>query len=161
MANSPLFSHIAFNRKAGSTKTILDSVGKGGRNRPEDVAAVQEALNLVRVVDGGASPPFFNVGDFDEKTIDAILNFQRTQLPLAYQDGRISPNGPTWQRLINLAYPETKKGHFYRPNPPVISQGNAALCWAAALQSWLIVTVWNKGGKRGGLDGCKTTKTFR
>jgi len=141
-------------------KTIRDSVGKGGKNRPEDVAAVQEALNLVRVVDGGAAPPFFTVGDFDQRTIDAILNFQRIQLPPAYQDGRIAPGGPTWQRLINLAYPETKKGHFYRSNPPVISQGDAALCWAAALQSWLIVTVRSKGEKKGVWTGAKPKRLF-
>jgi hypothetical protein len=27
--------------------------------------------------------------------------------------------------------------HYYRFNPPIVSQGDAAKCWAAALESWL------------------------
>ena len=43
--------------------------------------------------------------------------------------------------------------HFYRFQPPVISQGDQAICWAAALESWLKCVVWTFGAQQGTWSG--------
>jgi hypothetical protein len=43
--------------------------------------------------------------------------------------------------------------HYYRFNPTVVSQGNAALCWAASLNSWLRAAVSARGAKTGTWTG--------
>jgi peptidoglycan hydrolase-like protein with peptidoglycan-binding domain len=77
---------------------ISASVGKGGRNKPEDVRLVQRLLNDARVreksgerlvVDGIAGP----------KTDAAILQFQGGHS--VARDGRIDPGGPTLKRLVD------------------------------------------------------------
>lgn len=46
---------------------------------------------------------------------------------------------------------EARRGFQYkRTTPRIVSQGNAALCWAAALESWLDVSV-RENGERGGV----------
>jgi hypothetical protein len=43
--------------------------------------------------------------------------------------------------------------HYYRFDPPVITQGDAAICWAAALESWLKCVVRTFGEQRGEWSG--------
>lgn len=45
---------------------------------------------------------------------------------------------------------EPRRGFQYkRTTPLIVNQGNAALCWAAALESWLDVAVREKGEQTG------------
>ena len=48
--------------------------------------------------------------------------------------------------------PQPKGLSYTRSTPPELSQGNAALCWATSLQSWLKVMVHDKGEKDGVWD---------
>jgi len=73
---------------AGSTGFISASVGKGGKNLPEDVKAVQEALNKV----GGAK--LSADGKYSSQTQKAIEEFQK-RLGQFKPDGLIRPGrGP-------------------------------------------------------------------
>lgn len=46
--------------------------------------------------------------------------------------------------------------HFYRFNPPFVSQGSEAHCWAAAMESWLACVVGVFGEKGGTWNGIST-----
>jgi peptidoglycan hydrolase-like protein with peptidoglycan-binding domain len=63
-------------------------VGRGGKNKPDDVKFVQRALGLNE--DGKCGP----------QTIGAIENFQKT-LGQARLDGRIDAGGPTLGALLS------------------------------------------------------------
>jgi peptidoglycan hydrolase-like protein with peptidoglycan-binding domain len=67
---------------------ISGSVGRAGRNKPEDVKFVQRALGLNE--DGKCGP----------QTIGAIERFQKS-LGQAKPDGRIDPGGPTLRALLS------------------------------------------------------------
>lgn len=71
--------------------TITTSVGQNGENQPEDVGTVQHLLNTKAGaklgVDKRCGP----------KTIQAILDFQKTFMPVP--DGRVDPGGLTWKKL--------------------------------------------------------------
>jgi hypothetical protein len=82
--------------------SITRSVGAGGANLPADVTEIQQLLNKVPAVQGGASPPFVVFGTCDSATLAAILKFQKKQVP-AFADGRIDPGGPTLAKLNALA----------------------------------------------------------
>ncbi len=84
--------------------SITRSVGAGGANIPADVTEIQQLLNKVPAVQGGAAPPFTAFGTCDSATLAAILKFQKKQVP-AFADGRIDPGGPTLARLNALAGP--------------------------------------------------------
>lgn len=56
---------------------------------------------------------------------------------------------------------EPKRGFQYkRTTPRVVAQGDAALCWAAALESWLDVTVSEKGASDGVWEGEDAKRNF-
>src|SRR5262249_18378455 len=84
--------------------SISRSVGRNGANLRKDIETVQKLLNLVAVDQGGAAPPFFTLGAFNQQLVSAIERFQRrhfTWMP----DGRIDPDGPTIQKLVKLGGP--------------------------------------------------------
>ncbi len=70
--------------------SISSSVGKGGKNAPDDVMAVQTLLNQ-----NGAS--LETDGQVGPKTIAAITKFQ--QEAVGFADGRVDPGGQTWEAL--------------------------------------------------------------
>lgn len=78
----------------GGSFSISASVGRGGKNKPDDVTAVQNALNAkVKAglkVDGKCGP----------KTIGAIEGFQKT-LGMTRPDGRIDPGRGTARALAS------------------------------------------------------------
>jgi hypothetical protein len=78
----------------GGPFSISASVGRGGKNKPEDVTAVQNALNTKTKaglkVDGKCGP----------KTIGAIESFQKT-LGMSRPDGRIDPGRGTARALAS------------------------------------------------------------
>lgn len=75
-----------------STTGLSASVGRGGVNREADVKMVQQLL-LAR----GFSSLGRADGVCDDKTIDAIVAFQRGYL--RSPDGRVDPGGRTWRHL--------------------------------------------------------------
>jgi hypothetical protein len=74
---------------------ISASVGRGGANRPVDVATIQNLLNRRTGARLRAD------GVCGQKTIAAILGFQKTFL--STPDGRVDPNGSSWHRLLKAA----------------------------------------------------------
>ncbi|WP_036287323.1 peptidoglycan-binding domain-containing protein [Methylosinus sp. PW1] len=77
--------------------SIGGSVGRGGRNRPEDVRTIQSALNGVCPADGGPILKLDVDGIVGPITIAAIEKYQNRQL--GWSDGRVDPDGPTIHAL--------------------------------------------------------------
>jgi hypothetical protein len=75
---------------------IQQSVGRGGHNRREDVAIVQQLLNARSEA---GSRPLVVDGVYGPATQAAIDAYQRRVLPHGPQDGRIDPLGPTFRSL--------------------------------------------------------------
>ena len=95
-------------RRPDPTNTVSDlvtlqgSVGRNGRNLSDDVRQIQKALNRVGPVNGGPVIPLVVDGFVGPKTIKAIEDFQRTQFPTKFPDGRIDPGQRTVGRLNEL-----------------------------------------------------------
>lgn len=79
-------------------KPLTASAGKGGVNRRHDVREVQSALNnnIAKLV-----PLDFLEEDgwCGDRTIGSIIEFQRRVVGLSNPDGRVDPNGKTYQAL--------------------------------------------------------------
>lgn len=84
------------------TITIQSSVGRGGVNRVEDVATVQELVNLIAAV---AADRLELDGSIGDKTIAAIEGFQRDVVKAPEPDGRVDPGGATFAALLRAAGP--------------------------------------------------------
>lgn len=82
-------------------KTISASVGAGGANRRSDVTTVQELLNQVTSVKGGADPKLDVDGWIGPKTTGAIRRFQQQQF--GWADGRVDVDQVTIRKLNELA----------------------------------------------------------
>jgi peptidoglycan hydrolase-like protein with peptidoglycan-binding domain len=84
---------------------LKGSVGQNGDNLQQDVRTVQTLLNrhelapLARLVEDGRIGP---------RTIEAIRHFQTRYLNISSPDGRVDPDGRTWQKLS--AGPGTDRG---------------------------------------------------
>jgi hypothetical protein len=105
--------------------TIQDSVGRGGRNRPDDVRTIQSALNAQDVAAGGPSVKLDVDGLSGPLTIAAIEKYQRRQL--GWADGRVDPDGPTVRKLNGsggVAVPTQKAGANPPPAPPPTPEQN-------------------------------------
>lgn len=81
-----------------ATKPKGTMVGKGGDNHPEDVLAVQILLNKKMHLGLPEN------GICDQKTIDAIMLFQKTSLGEAYADGKISVAGGMTMAAGNITW---------------------------------------------------------
>ena len=79
-------------------KTISASVGRGGRNSPEDVRIVQALLNQSLPA---PFSPLTEDGQIGKQTIEAIEAFQKEVVKLNRPDGLISPDGRTFAALAN------------------------------------------------------------
>lgn len=95
--------------------TISKRVGKGGDNLPDDVKAVQAALNPQLPALGLA--PLAVSGVADAATIAAISEFQRCVVKLANPDGRVDPGGNTLKAL-NAAGTPARAKVTYHDNVP-------------------------------------------
>jgi hypothetical protein len=80
------------------SKTITQSVGRGGINLPQDVRTIQELINNHI---GKLTPlrPLTVDSRIGPNTIAAIEEFQRRVVNLARPDGRVDPGGRTLQAL--------------------------------------------------------------
>jgi hypothetical protein len=79
---------------------LAESVGHAGKNRSDDVLAVQVNLNRIPVGEGGPSIPLDPDAKVGPMTINAIARFQKHQFK--WSDGRIDPKGKTHQRLNQI-----------------------------------------------------------
>jgi hypothetical protein len=79
------------------TASIQASVGKLGSNRPDDVILVQRLLLKRGFALGDAD------GQCGKRTLQAIVTFQTGFL--SHPDGRIDPNGKSWQHLVASGTP--------------------------------------------------------
>ena len=77
---------------------ISAGVGLGGRNKPTDVALMQQLLNQTDV-----SARLVIDGLINQRTIDAIKNFQKTVVKMTNPDSRINANGGTLKALIKAS----------------------------------------------------------
>jgi len=123
MSNAPLVSHLngfcflGTNSDNGNAVSpllaqsreaqvaLIDSVGRLGRNRIDDVRKVQNALNRILGTDGGTQEAPLNPdGICGHHTIEAILRFQEVQFGKGghIADGTIEKNAPTVNRLNEL-----------------------------------------------------------
>jgi hypothetical protein len=105
--------------RPGDLGIIKGSVGRGGRNNPDDVKAIQDALNAQNAADGGPNPKLAVDGLAGPRTIAAIEKYQYRHL--GWADGRADPDGPTIHALNGaggLAAPQ--KGGAKPPAPPPV-----------------------------------------
>lgn len=87
---------------------ISASVGLGGRNKPTDVALMQQLLNQA-----DAAARLVIDGLINQRTNDAIKNFQKTVVKMVNPDSRINANGGTLKALI--------KASGYKQTPAALS----------------------------------------
>jgi hypothetical protein len=98
---------------------LQGSVGRGGKNLPDDVCTVQALLNR-------ALPPPYDDLDVDGKvgrlTIGMIEEYQRRVVGFQRPDGRVDPSGATFQALVQGRGPFAKSS----PTPAVARPAPAA-----------------------------------
>jgi peptidoglycan hydrolase-like protein with peptidoglycan-binding domain len=82
---------------------IMNSVGRGGTNDPQDVGIVQKLLNYVGQWQGIPEEPLKVDGIVGPKTLAAILAFQKRFCKVA--DGRVDANKQTIRTLNAMAEP--------------------------------------------------------
>lgn len=94
---------------------VSGSVGRGGRNQPNDVRTVQTRLNELM----GNSRTHLKVdGLSGPKTEGMIANFQKSVLKFQWPDSRVDPNGKTIAALNNPS-----SATIWRSTPPAPGGG--------------------------------------
>jgi hypothetical protein len=97
------------------------SVGERGKNVPEDVLKVQDALNAIPPSAGGQAVLLSPDGIAGPKTKKAIQAFQLAHFGWKIADGRVDPGGKTWEKLVSLlaAYGGTQWSVKRLEHPPI------------------------------------------
>jgi hypothetical protein len=85
---------------------IASSVGKGGKNEPDDVKAVQTLLNR-HAAAGGFSKVKIS-GDCDKDTLKAIEALQKA-MGAKSPDGKVDVGGKTWKALQARELPKAEE----------------------------------------------------
>jgi penicillin-insensitive murein DD-endopeptidase len=91
---------------ASTVKTLTASVGRKGVNRPEDVLAVQQLLNIAKAA-------IKEDRDCGRATISAIEDYQRNWT--SHPDGRVDPTGTTWHKLSEGKLKIVRHGYVLLP----------------------------------------------
>ena len=126
-------------------KRISGPVGKGGKNRPEDVIVVQYLLNCVPAKQGGPKKELILDGLCGPLTNEAIVGFQRKAMDTC--DGKVSPGGPTFSSLLGYdPYPTQK---LTLPS----GTGNGKRGGTPSTNSWDPWGYLNPGGSNYRVDG--------
>jgi len=81
-------------------ETISKSVGRSGINLPSDVKIIQIFLN--KISSPTETTPLKVDGKIGEKTLSRIEAFQKKNVFMAKPDGRIDPNGKTFNKLLQV-----------------------------------------------------------
>ena len=84
------------------TIVIQYSVGKLGRNVPDDVITIQDALNRVPITQGRPQPLLATDGLNGPNTERGIYQFQVKHFSASHADARVDPNHRTIARLNDL-----------------------------------------------------------
>ena len=93
---------------------LLASVGKSGTNSALDVKLIQALLNVN--LRKRKSKGILNIsGLLNEKTQQAISNFQSVELKLSKPDGRIDPGGRSFKALLGILKQAHKKTVIVAP----------------------------------------------
>ena len=108
------------------SKTITESVGRGGKNRSADVLTVQQLLNQVSSTDGGPMPKLVEGSPCQDRMIRAIHAFQRRHFGWRGADALVEPGRQTIQKLNELtqkpdAPPSIPPSPPSPPEPKVLS----------------------------------------
>ncbi|HYA98100.1 MAG TPA: hypothetical protein VEH49_08400, partial [Methylomirabilota bacterium] len=119
---------------------IVASVGKGGKNLPEDLKKIQDLLREVGFDPAACSPaalmsnPPSVPASFpvDQGTITAIENFQRLW-GAGGVDGRVDPNGTTLKRLDAAASPLFLKPIVHNSHLKVPKQGGYVVSYEGSI----------------------------
>lgn len=85
-----------------SSLTLSASVGEKGKNHHEDVLKVQDTLNAIPRTAGGQATLLSPDGVAGPKTKKAIQEFQLAHFGWKIADGRVDPDGKTWEKLVTL-----------------------------------------------------------
>jgi len=93
-------------------KSLVAPVGYGGANAAADVMTVQFLLNCVPVSQGGPVKDLAVDGIIGPKTIQAIVQFQKTQF--GWSDGRVDP-----EKYGGTTIAELKKFDPVPDSPPI------------------------------------------
>ncbi|MFI3199776.1 MAG: peptidoglycan-binding domain-containing protein [Methylococcaceae bacterium] len=106
LTNSPLPRPIGIEdtKVSSYSSSILESVGRGGRNLPKDVRTVQKLLNDTTLHSLAID------GIMGMNTLDAIKEFQERVVGMHRPDCRVDPNGRTFRMLVE--YKPTKSTTF-------------------------------------------------
>jgi len=141
---------------------ILQSVGRNGINRRDDVIAIQKQLNVI--IQQLALPPLTVDGSAGSKTIAAIEEFQRRIAKLSLPDGRVDPNGRTLEAL-NTAAGETEPDAL-RPVPVAPGGGtsvtyNSSVPADRRIVSSYAIKVIEKALEAAGMNAAVITSTIR
>lgn len=86
-------------------RRLSASVGRRGVNREPDVRRVQQLLNNVVPESGGPRTPLVVDGKAGHNTTDAIQQFQLHHFGWSIADGRVDPDGNTFQKLVSFETP--------------------------------------------------------
>jgi hypothetical protein len=127
------------------SQQLSASVGQGGANRKGDVLLVQQLLNDHLPV--GLTNLHLN-GECDEATIAAIEEFQRRIVRLSSPDGKVDPNGRTFQALTALT--PAPKPHPGSPIPDDViaaaqaSQAKWKIPASVTLAQWSLESSWGR-----------------
>jgi len=117
----------------------LSSTGRDSVNQPDDVTALQDALNDLLPNEGGPIDPLAVTGIMDVPTGQAIRRFQK--MHFGWQDGVVDPRQKTLQKLNEMRRtPMSPLDTTLNPTPRLVPQNTEFHCWAAGLESWLELT---------------------
>jgi uncharacterized protein (TIGR02594 family) len=151
-------------------RSIKGSVGKGGKNLPDDVLVVQKLLNLNLNLLIPYAPCAEN-GIIDPQTIAMIEEYQRRVLKVAKPDGRVDPGGRTFKALLpppgteaelkeapwaKIARAEigTREIRGSKHNPRIVEYiktfdylpQNDEVAWCACFVNWCLIQAGKKAG---------------
>lgn len=81
---------------------ITASVGLNGKNLPDDVRKIQEAMNKIPPSQGGPVVPLAVTGICDERTWQTIHAFQRHHFGWSSADGKVDPDYKTIVKINEI-----------------------------------------------------------
>jgi hypothetical protein len=98
--------------------SIGSSVGLNGINLPADVVEIQEALNRIPAVQGGADPQLVVDGLSGPMTRGAIRTFQSKQFPGMPADSRVDPKQRTIAKINEILATQPAQASPLVQQPP-------------------------------------------
>ncbi len=113
----------ANNQPVTASTTLSDSVGEGGKNKPEDVALVKTLIN--KFIKAFNLSDTANLSKMGKYTVDKIKEFQQQKVGIENPDGRIDVGGKSW-KVLNGETPPAASTNDGAPTGNYYSHPNAA-----------------------------------